>query len=51
MAENDINNVIPLLTFKNITNELKPYLHKNHDILKQTALSHLKIYKQLHQKN
>lgn len=47
MAENDINNVIPLLTFKNITNELKPYLHKNHDILNQIALSHLKIYKKI----
>jgi adenylate cyclase class 2 len=45
MAENEINNVIPSLTFKNIKTELKPYIHKNEDILKRVARTHLDVYK------
>lgn len=45
MAENEINNVIPSLTFKNIKTELKPYIHKNEDILKRVARTHLEVYK------
>lgn len=44
MAENEINNVIPSLTFQNIEKEIKPYIHKNEDILQQVAKSHLVVY-------
>ena len=33
MSENDINNLIPKLTFANIYNELKPYIKKNEELL------------------
>jgi adenylate cyclase, class 2 len=47
MAENEINNIIPSLTFENIKNELKTYIHKNENILENVAKSHLEIYKRL----
>jgi adenylate cyclase class 2 len=45
MAESEINNEIPSLTFNNIQKELKPYIHKNEDILKRVARTHMEIYK------
>ena len=47
MTENDINNLIPKLTFSNIQNELKPYIKKNKELLKDVSRQHLKIYKKL----
>jgi predicted adenylyl cyclase CyaB len=47
MTENDINNLIPKLTFENIYNELKPYIKKNEDLLKDVSRQHLKIYKKI----
>ena len=47
MTENDINNLIPSLTFNNIYNELKPYIKKNEDLLKDVSRQHLEVYKQL----
>jgi len=47
MTENDINNLIPKLTFENIYNELKSYIKKNEDLLKDVSRQHLKIYKEL----
>jgi adenylate cyclase class 2 len=47
MTENEINNIIPSLTFENIKNELKPYIRKNENILETVAKSHLDIYKKL----
>jgi len=47
MTENDINNLIPKLTFENIYNELKPYIKKNEDLLKDVSRQHLKIYREL----
>lgn len=44
MAENEINNVIPSLTFNNIENEIKKYIHKNEELLGRVAVSHRKIY-------
>ena len=41
---NDINNVIPSLTFNNIVNELKPYITKNKNLIHEVAQSHLIIY-------
>ncbi len=48
MAENEINNVIPSLTFQNIVKEIKPYIHKNEDILQSVAKLHMEVYKNLH---
>jgi hypothetical protein len=47
MAENEINNIIPSLTFKNIENELEKYVHKNENLLKEVARTHLEIYKKI----
>ena len=47
MTENDINNLIPKLTFENIQNELKPYIKKNKDLLKDVSRHHLEVYKNL----
>jgi len=44
MSENEINNVIPKLTFQNIREELKTYIHKNQDILEKTYKDHLEVY-------
>jgi len=47
MSENDINNLIPKLTFANIYNELKPYIKKNEDILKNVSKQHLANFREL----
>jgi adenylate cyclase class IV len=45
MTENDINNLIPKLTFENIQNELKPYIKKNKDLLKNVSRQHLVTFR------
>jgi predicted adenylyl cyclase CyaB len=45
MTENDINNLIPKLTFENIQNELKPYIKKNKDLLKSVSRQHLEVFR------
>ena len=50
MSENDINNDISSLTFANIETELKPYIKKNQDLLKDVSRQHLEIYKELKNK-
>jgi len=50
MSENDINNDIASLTFTNIEEELKPYIKKNQDLLKDVSRQHLEIYKELNNK-
>ena len=47
MSENDINNLIPKLTFENIHNELQPYIKKNKELLQNVSRQHLEIYKKL----
>lgn len=47
MAENDINNIIPKLTFQNIKNEIGKYIHKNKEILDKAARDNLEIYKKI----
>jgi len=47
MAEKEINDEIKSLTFKNIERELKPYIHKNEDLLTKIAKQHLVTYKKL----
>lgn len=47
MAANDINNVIPRLTFKGVIKEIGGYLHKNKDILKKETNEGLKVYDKL----
>jgi adenylate cyclase class 2 len=44
MSAHEINNVVPKITFQNIKNELKDYIHKNADILDKVAEQHLDIY-------
>jgi len=44
IALNEINNVIPKLTFNNIRSELDKYVEKNRDILETTYKTHLEIY-------
>jgi adenylate cyclase class 2 len=44
MTENEINNIVPSLTFENIENELEKYVHKNKELLSDIARSHLEIY-------
>jgi len=44
MTENEINNSVPSLTFKNIEKELEKYVHKNKELLSDVAKSHLEIY-------
>ena len=45
LSANQINNKISMLTFKNIINELKPYLKKNKELLKNIAKEQLLLYK------
>ena len=47
MAETEINNEIKSLTFENIEKELKPYIHKNEELLTRVAKEHLDTYKKL----
>ena len=47
MAETEINNDIKSLTFENIEKELKPYIHKNEELLSRIAKDHLATYKKL----
>jgi adenylate cyclase class 2 len=51
LAETEINNKIASITFKNIKEELKPYLHKNTDLLDTIADQHLELYNKLSCKN
>ena len=39
----DFNSNIPMLTFKNIDKELKPFLKKNKELLKDTKSKHLEL--------
>lgn len=50
MSENEINNIIPKLTFQNIRNEIKKYIHKNINILKKAYKDHLDVYLELKKK-
>ena len=50
MTETEINNEINSLTFENIEKELKPYIHKNEELLSRIAKEHLKTYKKLKHK-
>ncbi len=50
MSETEINNEIKNLTFENIEIELKPYIHKNEELLKRIAKEHLATYKKLKHK-
>jgi|UniRef100_A0A6C0GZI0 adenylate cyclase class IV len=43
MLKEDINNAIASLTFKNIDKELKNYIKKNNELLKQTKKDHLEL--------
>ena len=43
----EINDEIKSLTFKNIERELKPYIHKNEDLLTKIAKQHLETYTKL----
>jgi len=45
LSANQINNKITMLTFKNIINELKPYLKKNKELLKNISKEQLLLYK------
>lgn len=45
MSLTEINNDISSLTFGNIEEELEKYIHKNADLLKTLAKSHLEVYK------
>ena len=45
LSANQINNKISMLTFKNIINELKPYLKKNKELLKNISKEQLLLYK------
>ena len=45
LSANQINNKVTMLTFKNIINELKPYLKKNKELLKSISKEHLLLYK------
>jgi len=45
LSANQINNKVSMLTFKNIINELKPYLKKNKELLKNIAKEQLLLYK------
>ena len=47
MAETEINNEIKSLTFENIEKELKPYIHKNEELLRRIAKEHLDTYKKM----
>ena len=51
MAENDINNIIPRLTFGNTNSEIGKYIHKNQNILKKAIDDNMIIYKSLGYKN
>ena len=43
----ELNDKVSSLTFKNIVNELKPFIRKNKDLLKKVSIEQLKIYKKL----
>ena len=45
LSANQINNKITMLTFRNIINELKPYLKKNKELLKNISKEQLLLYK------
>ena len=45
LTANQINNKVTMLTFKNIINELKPYLKKNKELLKNISKEQLLLYK------
>lgn len=47
MSENEINNIVPKLTFQNIKSEIGSYVHKNHDILDKATKDNLAIYRKL----
>ena len=51
MTENEINNIVSSLTFKNIEKELENYIHKNEDLLKKIARTHLETYDKLNTTN
>ena len=43
----ELNDKVSSLTFKNVVNELKPFIRKNKDLLKKVSIEQLKIYKKL----
>ena len=47
MAETEINNDISRLTFKDIKQEITPYIHKNKELLNKIAKEHLDTYNKL----
>ena len=50
MAENDINNEIPSITFGNIKTELANYVKKNLELLDKMSKEHLDIYSRVKNK-
>jgi CYTH domain-containing protein len=50
MAENDINNEISSITFKDIKTELAKYVKKNEELLDRMAKEHLDIYNKVKNK-
>lgn len=50
MSENEINNVIPSITFGNIKDEIGKYIHKNEDLLNTISKQHLELYKKVKDK-
>jgi len=47
MAANDINNVIPRLTFKGVKKEIGKYIHKNCEVLEKASTDGLAIFQRL----
>ena len=45
MNKDDINKIIPTLTFENIDKELKKYIKKNHDLVKKVKKMQLELIK------
>jgi len=45
MTRTDIDNNVPSITFQNIEKELEKYVHKNAELLKDVARTHMEIFK------
>lgn len=45
LTANQINNKVKMLTFKNIINDLKPFVKKNKELLKNISKEQLLLYK------
>jgi len=47
ISQDIMDNTVSSLTFKNIKNELKPYMQKGDDILNEVYKSHLEVYNKI----